>query len=407
MGFAFSPSYACLVMGWSEKEVAWSLKNNRFVQKIIRWIRFIDDLLIIWNGSDVEFQEYFEFLNSVSSLKFTFEMSKERVVFLDTEIYIKDNQIQTMLHRKVTSTNATLQATSFHQPSLITSIPYGEFLQIRRICSEENEWLKHSAKTRERFKCRKYNKSTIERCWKRANEKCRDECLTPRSKEKTSESEPIRFITDFSQQSKEISNILKKNWKILQLDNTIGKLMGKHPIITYRRAKNVKDQLVHSHFKGKKGTDSWLQTKGFVKCHNCKVCQITKPTTEVHMANNKMWKIQELITCKSQYTIYLIECPCPLKYVGSTICELKKRVLENVRAKTNKDRNNSVAKHMELHHNGDWKTLKFFGLETVPPNPRGGNRGKILRQKESRHILKMRMMMPYGLNQSEELYIHL
>lgn len=192
------------------------------------------------------------------------------------------------------------------------------------------------------------------------------------------------------------------------MDPTVATFIGDHPNITFRRAKNLKDTLVHSHFwKQKNKTFQWLQTTGFMKCHNCKVCQIACNTKEIIWANKKIWKIQKLITCKTQFVVYVIEWPCHLKYVGSTICELKKRILEHVRATIAKDRSNAVAKHMEQAHNSDWKQLRFYNIETVEQHVRGGNRERKLRQRESRQILALRTYMPHGLNQGEELYVHL
>lgn len=81
--------------------------------------------------------------------------------------------------------------------------------------------------------------------------------------------------------------------------------------------------------------------------------------------------------------------------------------MEHTRATQNKDKNNAIAKHMEILHNSNFKLLKFYAIDHVKTNIRGGNRELILRQKESCHILNFRTMAPFGLNKSEELYIHL
>lgn len=82
------------------------------------------------------------------------------------------------------------------------------------------------------FKNRNYKEGIISKCWKRADELTRDECL--KEKQSLEESTTIRFITDYSTESRAINGILQKHWKILQLDETIGKLMDGHPITTYR-----------------------------------------------------------------------------------------------------------------------------------------------------------------------------
>ena len=136
MGFSASPSYTNLTMGWWELQVAWSGDNDSFVNKIVLWLQFIDKLLIIWNGTKMEFEEYFQSLNTNDyGLTFTYESSNKEVVFLDTKIYISNNCIQTTLHRKSTATNAVLYDKSHHPKHVVMSIPYGKFLRVRRNCS--------------------------------------------------------------------------------------------------------------------------------------------------------------------------------------------------------------------------------------------------------------------------------
>ena len=62
--------------------------------KPLFWKRFIDDIFSLWNISIKEVSEFVNFANSFHrSIKFTYEMSSERAVFLDTEV-LKDPVIQ-------------------------------------------------------------------------------------------------------------------------------------------------------------------------------------------------------------------------------------------------------------------------------------------------------------------------
>lgn len=105
---------------------------------------------------------------------------------------------------------------------------------------------------------------------------------------------------------------------------------------------------------------------------------MAKNIKEITMANKKKWIIKQRITCRSQFVIYIVECPCSLRYVGSTTCELKKRILEHVRATVNTDRTNAIAKHMEKLHEGNWKSLTFLAVEQVEQQSWGRDRDKIL-----------------------------
>ena len=54
------------------------------------WKKFIDDILSLWNVPMEEVFIFVNFANSVhSTIKYTCEMSSERAVFLDTEVFKK------------------------------------------------------------------------------------------------------------------------------------------------------------------------------------------------------------------------------------------------------------------------------------------------------------------------------
>ena len=339
-------------------------------------------------------------------LTFTYECSNLAVTFLDTEIYIADGLVHTTLHRKTTATNSVLHAESHHPRKLVWSIPYGEFLRIRRNCSETNKFNRICEETKQRFIKRKYPKKMVQLSLQKATEKTRVESLKKNTKE--NQGNQIRFITNYSLESKQMHKILEKNWKLLQMDPTLRNITGTRPQITYRRARNIKDQLVRSHFTSKKQNNTnWLSERGFIKCNKCKACKIGRNTKEIKTRSGYMKQINKKITCKSEFVIYVIECPCKKKYVGSTTCKLHKRILEHIRAVQNKDRSYATAKHMEQHHGGKWELMKYFAVEQVPKWERGGNRELNLRCKESRWILALDTIVPNGLNLDAELHVHL
>ena len=70
MGTRVATTYANLFMGKREKQM---LENcpDQLKKFLHTWKRYIDDILVIWTGSDEEFKEFFSFLNSFhSTIKF-------------------------------------------------------------------------------------------------------------------------------------------------------------------------------------------------------------------------------------------------------------------------------------------------------------------------------------------------
>ena len=104
------------------------------------WLRFIDDIFFIWHNDEISLQSFLKFCNSYntnkktkSTINFTFNYSKQEVIFLDTKVSFQHNVLVSQLYSKLTSAHQYLQRDSFHPPSLLKSIPKSQFLRIRRI----------------------------------------------------------------------------------------------------------------------------------------------------------------------------------------------------------------------------------------------------------------------------------
>ena len=65
------------------------------------YLRFIDDIFFIWTDSKTDIEKFLNELNTKHpSIKFEYEISKERIPFLDTKIYIKNDTLHTKVFRK-------------------------------------------------------------------------------------------------------------------------------------------------------------------------------------------------------------------------------------------------------------------------------------------------------------------
>ncbi|XP_071989323.1 uncharacterized protein [Engystomops pustulosus] len=68
---------------------------------------------------------------------------------------------QTPARRKQTATNSLLSFTSFHPKHLRQSIPVGQFLRLRRNCSDIADFRKHAKDLTGRFRARGYPKKVL------------------------------------------------------------------------------------------------------------------------------------------------------------------------------------------------------------------------------------------------------
>ena len=77
--------------------------ESNFIYPFIKTL--LDDIFFIWTGSKIDLEKFLNELNiKHPSIKFEYEISKEKISFLDTEIYIKNNKFITKyLERKQTA----------------------------------------------------------------------------------------------------------------------------------------------------------------------------------------------------------------------------------------------------------------------------------------------------------------
>ena len=112
---------------------------------------------IIWQHGDEELEQFFQHMNSCSThIKFTTETSKETIPFLDTSVIIQGTNIMTTLYTKLTDSHNYLYYDSAHPQKCKDSIPYSQFLRVRRICTVNSDFDKNTNELCKYFLRRKY-----------------------------------------------------------------------------------------------------------------------------------------------------------------------------------------------------------------------------------------------------------
>ena len=138
LGTRAAPTFACLFMGKIDKMIRWAAIVG--IRNLIHFYkRFIDDILIIWLGTEEEFLTFMQTINSLHpTKKFTCEYNiKERsTTFLDTKITIINNRIETDLYRKPTDRVQYLLPSSSHPSHIFTNVPFSLALRLVRIVSQ-------------------------------------------------------------------------------------------------------------------------------------------------------------------------------------------------------------------------------------------------------------------------------
>ncbi len=109
------------------------------------YYRYLDDCILGWSHGEEKFEKFMEHINSVhESIKFTSEKSETCVPFLDLNVHLEGGKIWTNLYCKPTDSHNYLHFQSAHPDHNKCSLPYSQYLRLRRICSRNEDFLKHS-----------------------------------------------------------------------------------------------------------------------------------------------------------------------------------------------------------------------------------------------------------------------
>ena len=399
MGSNCSPSYATIFMGKFEEQ---------FIYPAIRglhrlYLRYIDDIFIIWTGTKERFKEFVKELNlRHPSIKFDYNISNKEVSFLDTIVYIdKNNKLRTKLYKKPTDRQNYLHRASEHPENLKKNIPFSQVLRARRICSEKADFDQACEELRERFIERGYHPDEVEEQIKKTSS------VKPRNLSGTKKtSKRIPFVVTYNRTLPPISKILRKHWNILQLDKNLQNLFEEPPVIAYRRCRNLRDLIGGN----KLANNKCLKPKAkhtIKKCEPCCIkegslcCQQILDTNQFRShVTGKSYKIYHQVNCKSSNIIYLMDCSkCHKQYVGKaqTVFNLR---LNNHRKDVRRTDAIRADRHFNCPDHEFNRDAKFTVIEELK-NTDTFDKKKvkyILEKGEDFWMIKLKTIHPDGLN---------
>ena len=227
MGTRAAPNYANVYMGRLEDRFVY---RTQWYNHIIDWIRFIDDIFLIWKEDSDSLNAFIEHLNSVvPSIKFTHEISFTSVNFLDTKV-MKDR-----LEQRIGEYSEYFVACGYKRNKVLT-----EMNNVLKLTQEESLQLRE--------------KGTNSR---------------------------IPLVTKYNLHTSFISGIANRNWHFLQSKERLAKLFKERPLVAYRRPKSLRDMLVSSKLRSKTTKDKANTDHGCGPCNKprCSPCLLIEKTT--------------------------------------------------------------------------------------------------------------------------------
>ena len=240
MGTAVAPNYANLFMDRFETKAL-----NNWPLKPLIWLRFIDDIFMIWPHGEDNLNEFITYLNGIhQTIKFTHESSHTQIDFLDTTVKINDNrEIYTTLYEKPTDTHLYLHYTSSHHAPSKTKGPYGQFLRLRRICTYDIDFEQNSEKLIQYYLKRGYPEQSLRKHYTRACRYKEDDLLD------VIEKQPVKtpvMVTDYNPMNPNIKGMIHRNWNIIANSPDCSIIFLDKPLVGFRRLPNLRDYLTNS-----------------------------------------------------------------------------------------------------------------------------------------------------------------
>lgn len=259
-----APSFANLFVGYLEEQHIYpSPLFNKYVKK---WMRYIDDIFLIWSGSEDDFTVFVGFLNSIfPGIVFKPEFSRDRISFLDVLITNTHGTVTTSLYTKPTVRNTLLHFHSAHPAHLHKNLLISQFVRVLRIFSDENDKKKQLEIMYQKFLERGYPALILEQAL--------DKVLAGRTRIPSPITRPL-FVHTYNQESGAIKRATEHNLNILQSDRSLGPAIRTRPMIAYKRGRTLRDHLVQADPRHKytKTLPKISQKTGCCKCYNCNVC---------------------------------------------------------------------------------------------------------------------------------------
>ena len=170
-----APAYASLFMGKFEKDFLESSDVQLFL-----WIRFLDDIFMIWDDSEENLLKFLDKLNKFrETIKFTYNYFKTNAVFLDVK-----GTLHTSVFERNTHVHLYNEFSSCHPLSCKKGLPFSQAKRYRCITSDTDCFKQDLSRLETYFKRRNYPVDILTEALQRSSNLTIEEALRSSSSER-------------------------------------------------------------------------------------------------------------------------------------------------------------------------------------------------------------------------------
>ena len=133
IGNKLAPGYSNLFLSMFERNML-----DQYHIKPSIWLRYVDDIFIIWNDSEDKHKDFLAYIHTVNpAIQFPLAHSFKSVNFLGAWVNLtNDGTISTDLYTKPTDTHQYLHMNSCHPNHAKKAIAFSQATRILRICCD-------------------------------------------------------------------------------------------------------------------------------------------------------------------------------------------------------------------------------------------------------------------------------
>ena len=401
MGTRAAPNYANIFMGSFEEKYIY---KSTYMRHISYFGRYIDDIFLIWKGTENQLKEFLCKLNRAHpTIKFTFEYSKSETNFLDVTVK-KDQKgyLSTDVYQKKTDTHNYLNNASAHPEHSKKSIPYSQFLRLKRIISDPETLRIRINEYIEYFVNSGYKRKSLR---KTADQVYRGELKTS---SKPHDNNTVRLITTYNRTLPDMKAIVNKHWPILSTNERCQYVSKMNPQVVYKRNKNLKDILVRAKYRSGETHCTSRNEQNVLKCGSCSWCnKISEGSKFKSYTTGIEYRVYHKMNCTSPWVIYLCSCKVHKKqYVGKSKPKLNIRMNNNRNHLRIKKRDCKLVQHFLDSSTCSFETdLEIMPIEQIRMQALDDRsteqKQEVLKRREIFWQHRLKTFEPMGLNKRE------
>jgi len=246
MGTKMVPSYANLYVSYIETQFF----NQYNGPKPELYRRHIDNCVGSTSSIREDLNQFITAVNSFHpALKYTWEISDTSLAFLNIKVSIEGHVLRTSVHHKPTDSHSYLLYSFLHPSHVKHSIPYSQFLRLRRLCSDDSDFSLKPEEMCNFLNKRGYPASVVQAGHHRAPQIDRQSALQTSQRENN---ERIPITLTFHTHNHAVKSIILTNFRLFQNDPDTGRILSQPLLISFKCDKNMGNFLVRRVFQTSK-----------------------------------------------------------------------------------------------------------------------------------------------------------